>query len=140
MAGESSGESSPRSANSKASNGHRLLDGAIEWLPPRIAGTMLDRLESKRSWPEAVALVGDTIGATLGASSWRGWILDFGSNLMKPVGWEAVAAPHDGSWWTAWHDWLGRQGSARPVPAREIPPGRSLAPAPGTYVHVRYDD
>ena len=85
MAGESSGESSPRSANSKASNGHRLLDGAIEWLPPRIAGTMLDRLESKRSWPEAVALVGDTIGATLGASSWRGWILDFGSNLMKPV-------------------------------------------------------
>ena len=93
MAGESSGESSPRSANSKASNGHRLLDGAIEWLPPRIAGTMLDRLESKRSWPEAVALVGDTIGATLGASSWRGWILDFGSNLMKPVGWEAVAAP-----------------------------------------------
>lgn len=82
-----------RRSSSKRSNGHRLLDGAIEWHPPRIAESLLGRMESARSWKEAVVAVGETIGASLGASSWRGWILDFDSNLMKPVAGNAAAMP-----------------------------------------------
>lgn len=54
--------------------------------------------------------------------------------------WLALARPHEGSWWLAWHDWLVRRsGPLTPPPAmgapdRGLPP---LEPAPGQYVLQR---
>jgi len=53
--------------------------------------------------------------------------------------WLAQAHPHEGSWWPAWAQWLGRHGgrkqAATPIPARAV-----LADAPGSYVMQRYSD
>ena len=59
---------------------------------------------------------------------------------MSPDDWQRAAPRHEGSWWTAWHDWLLAHGSGRQVPAREIAPEAALMPAPGEYVMVRYPD
>lgn len=54
--------------------------------------------------------------------------------------WLALARPHEGSWWLAWHDWLARRSGplAEPppmgAPDRGLPP---LEPAPGRYVMQR---
>ncbi len=54
---------------------------------------------------------------------------------VDPDTWRTRAPAHEGSWWTAWGDWL----AARSDPARIAPPpmGRpegALGDAPGTYV------
>lgn len=54
--------------------------------------------------------------------------------------WLEVAEQHEGSWWTAWSDWLVAQGSGRQVAARKPPHDARLGAAPGHYVMVRYDD
>jgi polyhydroxyalkanoate synthase len=59
---------------------------------------------------------------------------------LSPEEWVAQAPRHEGSWWTAWHAWLLRQGSGRQVPARAVVADQALGPAPGTYVHQCYDD
>ena len=51
--------------------------------------------------------------------------------------WHRQAPRFEGSWWPAWHQWLEQAGSGR-VKARRVDPKAALAPAPGTYVHVRY--
>ncbi len=57
-----------------------------------------------------------------------------------PDTWAAQSGSVDGSWWTAWADWLEQRASGR-VPARDdrapggpLPP---LGPAPGEYVLQR---
>ena len=63
-----------------------------------------------------------------------------GDRLLTPEEWLAATTPIDGSWWTAWIDWLRERSSQRVAPpaigARKagLPP---LEPAPGTYVHLR---
>jgi poly[(R)-3-hydroxyalkanoate] polymerase subunit PhaC len=57
----------------------------------------------------------------------------------SPEAWRSEAAPHEGSWWNDWRDWIaGLNGSER-VPARI--PGEGALPAiedaPGSYVSVR---
>jgi polyhydroxyalkanoate synthase len=59
---------------------------------------------------------------------------------MSPDDWQQAAPRHEGSWWTAWHDWLLAHGSGRQVPARTIAPEAALMPAPGAHVMVRYPD
>ena len=53
--------------------------------------------------------------------------------------WAQQAPSHEGSWWTAWHDWLaahsGRKVAPKPLPARA-----ALCEAPGEYVMQRYAD
>jgi polyhydroxyalkanoate synthase len=46
----------------------------------------------------------------------------------------------DGTWWTAWHDWLLAHGSGQRVRARRIDPALALGDAPGSYVQQRYND
>ncbi|CAB3751135.1 PHA/PHB synthase family protein [Paraburkholderia solisilvae] len=57
---------------------------------------------------------------------------------IGPDDWLAATAPHDGSWWPAWHAWLAAHSSAQSVaPPRIGLPGVAqpvLAAAPGTYV------
>ena len=55
-------------------------------------------------------------------------------------GWQRNAPRFDGSWWPAWHDWLVAQGQATTVPARQPRHSRTLGPAPGQNVLVRYAD
>jgi len=58
---------------------------------------------------------------------------------LAPDEWQRLAPQFEGSWWPAWHAWLESHGRAR-VRARRPAAARALAPAPGTYVHVRYQD
>ena len=58
---------------------------------------------------------------------------------QSPDDWQRVATRHEGSWWTAWHDWLVAHGSGT-VPARPIATDAVIAPAPGEYVQIRYRD
>jgi len=56
---------------------------------------------------------------------------------VDPETWQALTPKHEGSWWPAWQDWLGRYSGSRISPP---PPGSSesgyppLDDAPGTYV------
>jgi polyhydroxyalkanoate synthase len=59
---------------------------------------------------------------------------------LEPDAWPAQAQRVDGSWWTAWHAWLLAQGSKRSVKARQPAAAAALGDAPGSYVHVRYQD
>jgi polyhydroxyalkanoate synthase len=62
-----------------------------------------------------------------------------GDPWIDPDTWACRAQRQDGSWWTAWQDWLLAHGSATQVPARPVDePG--LQDAPGSYVAVRYPD
>ncbi len=59
---------------------------------------------------------------------------------LSPQEWQAAAPRHEGSWWSAWSDWLAAQGSGRQVAARQPPVDAGLGAAPGQYVRVRYGD
>jgi polyhydroxyalkanoate synthase len=63
-----------------------------------------------------------------------------GQHWLPPEDWPAQATRHEGSWWTAWHDWLLAHGDGRSVPARELEAVGTLAAAPGEYVMQRYGD
>jgi polyhydroxyalkanoate synthase len=58
---------------------------------------------------------------------------------MAPDAWEQAAVRHDGSWWTAWDDWL-KARSRGTVQPRTIPSEAVLEAAPGSYVHECYND
>jgi polyhydroxyalkanoate synthase len=58
---------------------------------------------------------------------------------LSPDDWQRVAVRHEGSWWTAWHDWLLARGTGT-VPARPIAAEAVIVPAPGEYVQIRYRD
>ncbi len=62
-----------------------------------------------------------------------------GDAELPPDEWQAMARSSDGSWWPAWHEWLAAASSGRSRAQGAITT-ESLAPAPGTYVQVRYDD
>ena len=51
--------------------------------------------------------------------------------------WLAGAQQREGSWWTAWQQWLADHSSPS-VPAHPIPAQDALCDAPGTYVLKRY--
>ena len=55
-----------------------------------------------------------------------------------PQSWIVAHPPQEGSWWTAWKDWLDRRSGA---PVAPPPMGRAgfrpLADAPGTYVLMK---
>lgn len=52
--------------------------------------------------------------------------------------WIAGATEHAGSWWPAWHKWLGKK-SGKKIPARKLPKN-TFGDAPGTYVMRRLED
>ena len=57
-----------------------------------------------------------------------------------PDEWLAQAPRFEGSWWPAWSQWLGEQGSGRKVAARTPLHDPALGAAPGQYVRVCYGD
>ena len=62
-----------------------------------------------------------------------------GDRRLTPEEWLAAAAPHAGSWWTAWLDWLARHSSPRERPPAMGAPDAGLPPleaAPGRYVQL----
>ena len=63
-----------------------------------------------------------------------------GDPMRDADAWLMQAQRHEGSWWTAWHDWLLQHGSGRQVGARHIDAASALCDAPGLYVLVRYND
>ena len=71
---------------------------------------------------------------------WRQRTRPAGDAWLSPEAWEETAAPHEGSWWTAWDAWLKAKGCARRVAARTLGARDGLGAAPGTYVHQRYAD
>ena len=58
---------------------------------------------------------------------------------VEPTQWVAQAPQQEGSWWTAWQQWLAMHSST-PVPATAIEPNTVLCDAPGTYVMVCYPE
>jgi polyhydroxyalkanoate synthase len=63
-----------------------------------------------------------------------------GDRYEDPDSWLAAHQPSDGSWWTAWKDWLDQRSDApvAPPPLGKASAGfRALADAPGTYVMTR---
>ena len=58
---------------------------------------------------------------------------------VEPAHWVEQAPPHEGSWWTAWQQWLAAHSSA-PAAASAIDPKTVLCDAPGTYVMVCYPE
>jgi polyhydroxyalkanoate synthase len=62
--------------------------------------------------------------------------------FVDPEEWQRTARKFEGSWWTAWSDWLAKRSSAwiDPPPmgiAKKGGPAAALADAPGTYVFQR---
>jgi len=64
-----------------------------------------------------------------------------GERYIDPDSWLAVADRQEGSWWSAWQQWLVAQGAGRRVPpppmgapAAGLP---ALDDAPGRYVHMK---
>lgn len=53
--------------------------------------------------------------------------------------WAEQAPGHEGSWWTAWHEWLVAH-SGRKVASKPLPATAALCEAPGEYVMQRYED
>jgi polyhydroxyalkanoate synthase len=58
---------------------------------------------------------------------------------VEPAQWAQQTPAHEGSWWPAWHQWLGAR-SGRKVAVRPLPAKAALCDAPGTYVMQRYKD
>ncbi len=58
---------------------------------------------------------------------------------VEPTVWTERAQRREGSWWTAWQQWLAERSSAR-VGAEPIPGRVAIADAPGEYVLQRYGD
>jgi polyhydroxyalkanoate synthase len=54
---------------------------------------------------------------------------------VDPDTWAARTPRRDGSWWTAWGEWLAARSSPKRIPPPPMP--ASLAQAPGTYVFQR---
>lgn len=50
---------------------------------------------------------------------------------VDPDIWQATMPHHEGSWWPEWEKWLRKHSGKRISPP---PAGKSLGPAPGTYV------
>ena len=59
---------------------------------------------------------------------------------VSPDEWLQDAVVHSGSWWPAWSEWLQAQSSQDTLKPRRITRSKSLGPAPGDYVMVRYSD
>ncbi|MCC9596293.1 MULTISPECIES: alpha/beta hydrolase [unclassified Rubrivivax] len=59
---------------------------------------------------------------------------------VDPQAWAEQAPRHEGSWWTAWHDWLLAQGSGETAKARTPAKADVVCAAPGTYVHQCWRD
>ncbi|MGZ9096820.1 MAG: PHA/PHB synthase family protein [Micavibrio sp.] len=53
-------------------------------------------------------------------------------HYVSPNHWLETAEQREGSWWPAWHKWLVGQSSKEKIPP--TPMGKTLCPAPGTYV------
>jgi polyhydroxyalkanoate synthase len=71
------------------------------------------------------------------ASSYRIAHWTMGDRLLTPDEWLATARQVDGSWWTAWFDWLLEHSSGSRTPPAMGAPRAGLKPlvaAPGTYV------
>ncbi len=63
-----------------------------------------------------------------------------GERYRDPDAWFEETAPNDGSWWTAWADWLAARSGAPTDPPAMGAPEAGLAPiedAPGSYVFER---
>jgi polyhydroxyalkanoate synthase len=54
------------------------------------------------------------------------------SAYLDPTTWLEEAKSQNGSWWTAWHEWLVTHSSPELVTAKNL--NAKLPPAPGTYV------
>lgn len=67
--------------------------------------------------------------------SYRLGARDTSDPYVDPDTWAERAPRIEGSWWTAWADWLAAHSTARRVPPPAL--GVTLAPAPGTYVCQR---
>jgi polyhydroxyalkanoate synthase len=73
-------------------------------------------------------------------SSYRAHVWHAGDRLLTPDEWLEATAPVDGSWWTAWDEWLAAHSGRRVAPPSLGAPAAGLAPldaAPGRYVHQR---
>ncbi|WP_345797575.1 alpha/beta fold hydrolase [Castellaniella sp. MT123] len=58
-----------------------------------------------------------------------------GAPFLPPDDWMASTPVHDGSWWTAWTQWLAdRSGPLQAVPDLGCPGCADLGDAPGSYV------
>jgi polyhydroxyalkanoate synthase len=62
-----------------------------------------------------------------------------GDKWIEPEDWFKQAPQYQGSWWTAWSEWLAQQSSSM-VQAPKIATQSVLCDAPGEYVMTRYDD
>jgi polyhydroxyalkanoate synthase len=63
-----------------------------------------------------------------------------GRKYVDPETWYHCHQPHEGSWWSAWADWLQHQGSGMHAPPPFGAPHKDcapLCPAPGCYVLER---
>ena len=61
------------------------------------------------------------------------------SAWIEPTQWAQQTPVQEGSWWPAWHQWLGVR-SGRKVPVRSLPAEAAICDAPGSYVMQRYQD
>ncbi|MBK1612224.1 poly-beta-hydroxybutyrate polymerase [Rubrivivax gelatinosus] len=59
---------------------------------------------------------------------------------LDPDAWAAAAPRLQGSWWTAWHQWLLEHASGDLAKARTPAKADVLGDAPGSYVHQSYRD
>lgn len=59
---------------------------------------------------------------------------------LTPEAWLSQSSERQGSWWTAWNDWLCERASGPMRAARPVPIDPGLPAAPGDHVMVRHAD
>ncbi|NQV83769.1 MAG: class I poly(R)-hydroxyalkanoic acid synthase [Rhodospirillales bacterium] len=120
--------------------------------PTYIVSTQEDHIAPWKSTYAATGLYNGAVKFVLSASGHIAGIVNppaankycYWTNAETPKNpddWFAAAEKHDGSWWDDWDKWAKGHAGKKDVAARKPGTGKlkSLADAPGTYVHVRSD-
>ena len=116
-------------------------------MPAYVLATREDHIVPWRTAYASTRLLGGRIEFALSASGHIAGVINPASKNRRnfwlnpelendPERWLAAAAPHPGSWWPHWMDWLAQSGGQR-IAARTAAGGgkyRAIEPAPGRYV------
>ena len=92
------------------------------------------------AWEGYAQEVGDQVMALPGADAYRAdfgaWLTHEGASTTDPEAWKEGAEKHQGSWWPAWCEWVGKT-AGKPVAAPKQLGSDAwpvLESAPGAYV------
>jgi len=145
--------------NNALSEGHYRMDGqAVDLMnitqPMMVVATARDHISPWKSVYKIHALTDTEICFVLASGGHNAGIISEpghphrsyqirqeaqGQGSIEPEAWLTQATTVEGTWWSAWSEWLKHHSHA-PIKAQAINPSAGLKNAPGEYVLRRYED